>query len=43
MLRSAISKHMNDTAKTEEILGKLRAFVPLLHNEAYQLTPYGVG
>ena len=43
MLRNAISKHPADPAKTEEILCKLRAFVPLLHNEAYQLTPYGVG
>ena len=43
MLRNAISENATDPAKSEEILDKLRAFVPLLHNEAYQLTPYGVG
>lgn len=43
MLRRAISENVGDASRSEEILNKLRAFVPLLHNEAYQLTPYGVG
>jgi len=43
MLRHAIERNTGFPAKVEEHLGLLRSFVPLLHNEAYQLTPYGIG
>jgi hypothetical protein len=43
MLRYAIAVRTNYPEEIEANLCKLRAFVPLLHNEAYQLTPYGVG
>jgi hypothetical protein len=43
MLRHAVSKYVSEPAKVAETLLRIRAFVPLLHNEAYQNTPYGIG
>lgn len=43
MLRHAIQHHTSYPEKLDEHLCILRSFVPMLHNEAYQLAPYGVG
>jgi hypothetical protein len=43
MLVNAIEHYNGDRQWVDATLRKIRAFVPLLHNEAYQLTPYGVG
>lgn len=41
MLRHAIQHWQPQLA--DEVLIRLRSVVPLLHNEAYQLAPYGIG
>jgi hypothetical protein len=43
MLRHAIAENTLFSGMVEHHLKVFRCFVPLLHNEAYQLAPYGVG
>jgi hypothetical protein len=43
MLRHAITQHTSYPERVGDHLRMLRSFVPLLHNEAYQLAPYGIG
>ena len=43
MIRHALSKYVSEPAKAAEALLHIRALVPLLHNEAYQNAPYGIG
>ena len=43
MLRHAIEENTVFAEKVDYYLKVFRCFVPLLHNEAYQLAPYGVG
>lgn len=43
MLRCAIQENTTQPSKVEDHLSVFRAFVPLLHNEAYQMSPHGIG
>jgi len=43
MLRHAIETCPERRVEVSTVLGKARSIVPLLHNEAYQLAPYGIG